>query len=173
MPSAAGSTAKPASSSERTISPHASPAAAGSGSTSTSRGHVASASPRRICGRTPAASAAAVTGPSSGSPPGSGASAAGRTARAGVRRSAAFSSSPGMERQAIKERMFYTNIRSPVKLTLRGELELADHVLELFRRVRQLLGGCGDLLRRGGGLLGRSGHLLGAGRRLLGDRCDV
>src|SRR5260221_9435798 len=101
MPSAAGSTAKPASSSERTISPHASPAAAGSGSTSTSRGHVASASPRRICGRTPAASAAAVTGPSSGSPPGSGARAAGRPARAGVRRSAAFSASPGMERQAI------------------------------------------------------------------------
>src|SRR5581483_4821826 len=61
-PVAAGSTAKPASSSERTTSSHACSAAAGSGSTSTSRGHVASASPRRIRGRTPASSAAAVTG---------------------------------------------------------------------------------------------------------------
>ena len=60
-----------------------------------------SASPRRIPGRTPAASAAAVTGPSSGSPTGSGASAAGRSASDGERRSAAFSSNPGMERQAI------------------------------------------------------------------------
>ena len=47
------------------------------------------------------ASAAAVTGPISGSPPGSGASAAGRSVRAGRFRSAAFSSNPGMERQAI------------------------------------------------------------------------
>ena len=76
-------------------------AAAGSGSTSTSRGAVASASPRRIRGRTPAASAAAVTGPISGSPPGSGASAAGRSARDGAFLRAAFSSNPGMERQAI------------------------------------------------------------------------
>src|SRR5207248_5384280 len=101
MPSAAGSTAKPASSRARTISSHACSAAAGSASTSASRGHVASASPSRIPGRTPAASAAAVTAPTSGSPPGSGASAAGRSASDGAFRTAAFSSNPGMERQAI------------------------------------------------------------------------
>ena len=100
-PSAAGSTAKPASSSEQTISSHACSAAAGSGSMRTSCGQVASASPSRICGRTPSASAAAVTGPSSGSPPGSGERAAGRSVRAGCLRKAAFSSNPGMDRQAI------------------------------------------------------------------------
>ena len=50
---------------------------------------------------TPAASAAAVTGPSSGSLPGSGASAAGTTASLGRDRSATRSSNPGMRRQAI------------------------------------------------------------------------
>ena len=55
----------------------------------------------QIPARTPAASAAAVTGPSSGSPTGSGDRAAGRNARDGVLRNAAFSSNPGMERQAI------------------------------------------------------------------------
>ena len=45
---------------------------AGSCSTSTSCGHIASASPSRIPGCTPASSAAAVTGPTSGSVPGYG-----------------------------------------------------------------------------------------------------
>ena len=69
------------------------------------RGRAAGTSraPRRAASaaRRPAASAAAVTGPSSGSPPASGASAAGRSASDGCFRSAAFSSNPGMERQAI------------------------------------------------------------------------
>src|SRR5215467_7564164 len=91
----------PASSSACRISSHARSAPAPSGSTSASDGHVASASPSRIPGCTPADSAAAVTGPSSGSPCGSGASAAGRRVSVGVRRSAAFSSSPGMVRHAI------------------------------------------------------------------------
>src|SRR5262245_48657566 len=68
---------------------------------SASAGQVASASPSRIPGRTPSTSAAAVTGPMSGSPCGSGASAAGRRASVGVRRNAAFNSSPGMLTQAI------------------------------------------------------------------------
>src|SRR5262245_38413596 len=103
------------------IPSHASSATAGSGSTSTSAGHVASASPIRIPGRTPAASAAAVTGPSSGSVPSTGASAAGRRASPGRASSAARSSNPGMARQAIiSEHMFYTNTRSPVKTSLHG-----------------------------------------------------
>ena len=113
----AGSTAKPASSSARTISSHACSAPAASGSMSASAGHVASASPSRIPGRTPSASAAAVTGPMSGSPCGSGASAAGRSASVGVRRNAAFNSSPGMVTQAIMgtyvlyEHMFSCQLR--------------------------------------------------------------
>ena len=51
--------------------------------------------------RTAAVSAAAVTGPTSCSRPGSGASAAGTTASLGRDRSAARSSNPGMRRQAI------------------------------------------------------------------------
>ena len=69
--------------------------------------------PSRIPGCTPAASAAAVTGPSRGSSPAAGPSAAGRSASAGRSRSAARSSNPGMRRHAITyERMFYTNTRS-------------------------------------------------------------
>src|SRR5436305_792908 len=85
----------PASSSAWTISSQACSAPAASGSTSASDGQVARPSPSRIPGRTPAASAAAVTGPSSGSPCGSGASAAGRSASVGVRRSAALRPRPG------------------------------------------------------------------------------
>ena len=62
---------------------------------------MASASPSRIPGRTPAVSAAAVTGPSNASDPGSGASAAGSTCRRGRSRSAARSSNPGMTMHAI------------------------------------------------------------------------
>jgi hypothetical protein len=58
------------------------------------------------------------------SEPRSGAIAEGRTAAAGRLRTAALRSKLGMERQAITgERMFYTNIRSPVKqvtIPLRG-----------------------------------------------------
>src|SRR5262245_43915229 len=71
-------------------------------------------------GCTPSASAAAVTAPSSGSPTGSGESAAGRSASPGAFRNAAFSSNPGMDRQAIMgtyvlhERTFpcQTNLRT-------------------------------------------------------------
>src|SRR5436190_2573984 len=80
---------------------HASSTPLGSRSTSTSCGQVASASPRRIPGRTPAASAVAVTGPSSGSVPGSGASAAGFRPRRGRSVSAARRSKPWMRMQAI------------------------------------------------------------------------
>src|SRR5579864_3372294 len=52
-------------------------------------------------GRTPAASAAAVTGPRRKESPGSGASAAARVARRGRSRSIARSSNPGMRMQAI------------------------------------------------------------------------
>src|SRR5215210_4687049 len=83
------------------MSSHACSAAEGSSSTSTSCGHVASASPMRIPGRTPSDSAAAVTGPSTGSSPAAGASAAGRVASDGRDRSAARSGKPGIERQAI------------------------------------------------------------------------
>src|SRR5215210_2569508 len=91
----------PTSSSRRTISSHARSAPAGSGSTSASEGQVASASPRRMPGLTPAASAAAVTGPINGSSPSTGARAAGLSASAGRARSAARSSNPGMTMQAI------------------------------------------------------------------------
>src|SRR5690242_9080082 len=96
-----GSTAKPSSSSRRTIPSHACPASAGSCSTSSSDGHIPSASPSRMPGRTPAASATGVTQPTRGSDPGSGASAAARVARRGRSRSAARSSNPGMRMQAI------------------------------------------------------------------------
>ena len=62
---------------------------------------MASASPRRMPACTPAASAAAVTGPISASLPGSGASAAGTSASLGRERNAARSVNPGMRRQAI------------------------------------------------------------------------
>ena len=57
----------------------------------------------RIPTCTPAASAAAVIGPTSASLPGSGASAAGTSASLGRERSAARSANPGMRRQAITE----------------------------------------------------------------------
>src|SRR5262245_33619961 len=63
----------------------------------------------RMPGLTPFASAAAVTGPSSGSSPSAGASAAGLSARPGRARRAARSSKPGMRTHATIERMFYTN----------------------------------------------------------------
>ena len=80
---------------------HSRSTVAGSCSTRTSCGHIASASPSRIPGCTPASSAAAVTGPTSGSVPGTGASAAGASASLGLSRSAARSWKPGMRRQAI------------------------------------------------------------------------
>ncbi len=83
---------------------------------------MASASPRRISGRTPAASAAAVTGPSSGSEPGSGASAAGRNPSRGRSRKAARSSNPGTRMQAIIEHVFYTNTCSPVTVGIVEEV---------------------------------------------------
>ena len=58
-------------------------------------------SPSRMPGRTPSRSASAVTGPSRGSVPATGDSAAGRSARPGCLRSAARNSKPGMRRQAI------------------------------------------------------------------------
>ena len=91
----------PASSSRLRISSHSRSAPWGSGSTRTSDGHIASASLSRIPGWTPEASAAAVTGPTTGSAPSSGASAAGRTESPGRRRSAARSSNPWITMQAI------------------------------------------------------------------------
>ena len=73
----------------------------GSCSTRMSCGHIASASPSRIPGCEPASSAAAVTGPTSCSVPGSGESAAGTSAGPSRSRSAARSSNPGTMRQAI------------------------------------------------------------------------
>src|SRR5512133_2150594 len=67
---------------------------------SSSDGHMASASPSRMPGVTPAAFAADVTQPTRGSVPGSGASAAARVARRGRSRRAARSSNPGMRMQA-------------------------------------------------------------------------
>src|SRR5205823_5099446 len=126
--------------SERTTSSHACSAAAGSASTSTSRGHVASASPRRIPGRTPAASAAAVTGPISGSPPGSGESAAGRSASDGAFRKAASRSKPGMERQAIIGTYVLYEHTFPCQLIL-TRLDLADET--------RGVGACGRKPRHG------------------------
>jgi len=100
-PAVADSTEKPESSRPHTISSHACSAPAGSGSTSTRPGHVASASPSRIPGWTPASSAEALTGPTNGSPPGSGASAHGLIESAGRLSRAALRSKLGMERQAI------------------------------------------------------------------------
>src|SRR5262245_9382435 len=62
---------------------------------------MASASPSRMPGRTPFASAVAVTDPSSGSVPGSGASAAGATSSPGRSRRAARRSKAGMTIAAI------------------------------------------------------------------------
>src|SRR5439155_9939953 len=124
-PRSPDSTSKPESSSARRISSQASMAADGSCSTRTSSGQVASPSPMRMPGLTPFASAAAVTGPSSGSSPSAGASAAGRRARLGRLRSAARSSKPGIRTHAIIEQMFYTNTRSLSSSSLR----------DLFRHV--------------------------------------
>ena len=61
-------------------------------------------------------SAAAVTGPTSGSVPGAGASAAGASASLGLSRSAALQLETGNERgRRSWERMFYTRTGVPVK----------------------------------------------------------
>src|SRR5262245_44866101 len=91
----------------------------------------------RIPGLTPFASAAAVTGPSSGSSPSAGASAAGLSARPGRARRAARSSKPGMRTHATIERMFYTNTCSLSNRRLRPPCT----------RARIALGGVGSMNR--------------------------
>src|SRR4029079_7311647 len=108
---------------------------------------VASASPSRIPAVTPAASAAAVTGPTSCSRPGSGASAAGTTASLGRDRSAARSSNPGMRRQAI---MGGTDVLSNV-------CSYVKTVLETARRARTHVGAI-ELAPDGAEALGHVGH---------------
>src|SRR4051794_28677209 len=80
---------------------------------------MASASPIRMPGRTPFASAVAVTEPISGSVPGSGASAAGAVSRPGLSRSAARRSKAGMAIAAITGNVCST--RTDVRRQLRCE----------------------------------------------------
>ena len=101
QPGSTGSTARPASSSRRRIRSHSSSAAAGSCSARTSSGQLASASERRIPGRTPASSAAAEHAPKSGRLPGGGASATGPRMSSGRERRAARRENAWMFRQAI------------------------------------------------------------------------
>src|ERR1044072_7604740 len=92
----------------------------------------------------PAASAAAVTGPTSASTPGSGASAAGSSARRGRSRSAARSSNPGMTRQAIMGTYVLHEHTFPCQAVLferrRGSVFLVADVLAPLDRAAVLAG---------------------------------
>src|SRR5690348_14074141 len=93
-------------------------------------------------GLTPAASAAAVTGPINASAPGSGASAAGASARRGRSRSAARSSNPGMTRQAIMGTYVLHEHTFPCQVFLggrRGRVLLVGDVLAPRRRMALLV----------------------------------
>ena len=117
-------------------------------------------------GLTPAASAAAVTGPSSGSVPSSGARAAGSSARRGRARRDALSSNPGMERQAIMRTHVLHEHVFPCQVPIRVEIvaATADIVDEHGDR-----GGClpdpVPLVRQCGVLGPRRDHPLPRGQR--------
>ena len=102
-PGRVDSTPAPVDSSRVTTPSQASATPTGSGGTSASRGHRASASPRRIPGWIPKTSAEAETSPTSCSRPGSGARAAGPAARISRPPAATASAKRGSRTQTIDD----------------------------------------------------------------------